>query len=248
LFEARERARFWEDGAARRLFPRGTSLVALFSGPSGTGKTMTAQVIAAELELDLFRIDLATCVSKYIGETAKNLREIFQRAEQMNAVLLFDEADALFSKRTEVRDSHDRHANTDTNYLLQLLESFRGIALLSSNKRENMDAAFVRRIRYILEFARPGAQERLRIWRGVVSELAGPAALGGLESLLERLARVLEMSGAQIKLAVLSALFASRHARQPLGVSHLLHGVGRELGKEGRGISPKERERIERGE
>jgi hypothetical protein len=247
LFEARERARFWEASAARRLFPRGTGLIALLAGPTGTGKTMAAQVLAAELELDLFRVDLASCISKYIGETAKNLRQIFLRAEQMNAVLLFDEADALFSKRTDVRDSHDRHANADTNYLLQLLETFRGIALLSSNKRENLDAAFVRRIRYILEFARPGAEERRRIWRQIVVELGGTPALLDLEPALASLAQVLEMSGAQIKLSVLSALFAARRAQEPLALCHLLHGVGRELSKEGRGVAPKDRERIEAG-
>ena len=114
-FEAKERSAFWETPKARRLFPRGTSLVGLLTGPPGTGKTMAAQVMAADLELDLFRIDLATVVSKYIGETAKNLKQIFSRATHMNAVLLFDEADALFSKRTDVKDAHDRYANADTN-------------------------------------------------------------------------------------------------------------------------------------
>ncbi len=134
---------------------------------------MAAQVIAAELGLDLFRIDLAASVSKYIGETSKNLRRIFARAAEMNAVLLFDEADSLFSKRTDVKDSHDRYANTDTNYLLQLLEGFDGIALLASNKRQNIDIAFVRRLRYVMDFPRPDAAERLRIWERLVRELLG---------------------------------------------------------------------------
>ena len=156
-FEAQERNRFWELATARRLFPRGTGLVGLFGGSPGTGKTMAAQVIAADLGLDLFRIDLATVVSKYIGETAKQLKQIFARAAMMNAVLLFDEADALFSKRTEVKDSHDRYANADTSYLLQLLEEYRGIAILATNKKQNVDAAFTRRIRYIVDFPRPDA-------------------------------------------------------------------------------------------
>ena len=138
-FEARDRATFWESANARRLFPRGRGLVSLFSGPPGTGKTMAAQVIAADLELDLFRIDLATVVSKYIGETAKHLAQIFARASRMNGVLLFDEADALFSKRTEVKDSHDRYANADTSYLLQLLEEYCGIVILATNKKQNID-------------------------------------------------------------------------------------------------------------
>src|SRR5262249_34667668 len=157
---------------------------------------------------------------------------------------LFDEADALFSQRTNVRDAHDRYANTDTNYLLQLLENFSGIALLSSNKRENMDGAFVRRIRYILDFPRPAESERRRIWRRVVGELAGDEALATLGPTLDRLARALEISGAQIKLAILGGLFAARKAKEPLGILHLYQGISRELAKEGRGISPKDRERI----
>jgi adenylate kinase family enzyme len=244
LFEAKDRARFWEQAAARRLFPRGTGLVALMSGPPGTGKTMAAQVIASELGLDLFRIDLATSISKYIGETAKHLRRIFQRAAEMNAVLLFDEADALFTKRTEVKDAHDRYANTDTNYLLQLIEDFSGIALLSSNKKQNMDTAFVRRIRYVFDFPRPNPSERASLWRRIVSELAGAPAAAPLAPALETLAQVIDASGAQIKLAVLAALFLARQEQKPLGLEHLLRGVARELAKEGRGISPAERERI----
>jgi DNA polymerase III delta prime subunit len=148
-FEAQDRATFWERPSARRLFPRGRGLVALFSGPPGTGKTMAAQIIAADLELDLFRIDLATVVSKYIGETAKHLAQIFTRASRMNGVLLFDEADALFSKRTD--------------YLLQLLEEYRGIVILATNKKQNIDPAFIRRVRYAFELPRPDAAERGRI-------------------------------------------------------------------------------------
>jgi hypothetical protein len=244
LFEAKDRARFWEGDGARRLFPRGTGLVALMTGPPGTGKTMAAQVIASELGLDLFRIDLATSISKYIGETAKHLRRIFQRAAEMNAVLLFDEADALFTKRTEVRDAHDRYANTDTNYLLQLIEDFSGIALLSSNKKQNMDTAFVRRIRYIFDFPRPSAGERGALWRRIVRELGGAATAEGLVPALESLAEVVDASGAQIKLAVLAALFLARQEGKPLALDHLVRGLSRELAKEGRSISPAERERI----
>jgi hypothetical protein len=246
LYEARERAAFWESPAARRLFPRGRGLVGLMTGPPGTGKTMTAQVVAAELGLDLVRIDLASTVNKYIGETAKNLRRIFTRAAEMNAVLLFDEADALFAKRTEVRDAHDRYANADTNYLLQHLEEFDGIALLASNRKQNIDTAFVRRIRFVMDFPRPQPAERLLIWRRLVGELVGPACAEQLADLLRTLADALDLSGAQIKLALLAAIFLARQAGRPLAVDHLLRGIERELGKEGRGIEAHDRERIAR--
>jgi adenylate kinase family enzyme len=245
LFEARERVRFWEEQAARRLFPRGRGLVALMTGTPGTGKTMAAQVIAAELGLDLFRIDLAASVSKYIGETAKNLRRIFARAAEMNAVLLFDEADALFSKRTDVKDAHDRYANTDTNYLLQLLEGFDGIALLASNKRQNIDLAFVRRLRYVMDFPRPDAAERLRIWQRLVRELLGVQHEAALAPLLQNAAQAVELSGAQIKLALLGGIFAARQAGAKLDGAHLCVGIEREVVKAGRSLGLKEREMVE---
>ena len=233
LFEARDRTRFWENEQARRLFPRGTGLVALMSGPPGTGKTMAAQVVAAELELDLYRIDLASTVDKYIGETAKNLKRLFARAADMNAVLLFDEADALFSKRTEVRDSHDRYANADTTYLLQLIEDYPGVALLASNKRQNIDEAFVRRVRYLMFFPRPDAGQRLAIWRQIVRELAGEQREQALAAELEQAAVRVEATGAQIKNAVLAATFLARQAGHPLSVAELRHGLERELANQG---------------
>jgi SpoVK/Ycf46/Vps4 family AAA+-type ATPase len=244
LFEAKERVRFWERPSARRLFPRGTGLVALMTGPPGTGKTMAAQVIAAELNLDLVRIDLASAINKYIGETAKNLRRVFARAAEMNAVLLFDEADALFSKRTEVRDSHDRYANADTNYLLQLLEDFEGVAILASNKMQNLDVAFVRRIRYVMDFPRPEPPERFAIFQRVLRELTSGNDADRLAPAMRALAETIDMSGAQIKLSVLAAVFMARRTRDALSLAHLLEGVDRELAKEGRSLTPKERERI----
>jgi hypothetical protein len=237
LFEARDRVQFWEDERVRRLFPRGTGLVGLMSGPPGTGKTMAAQVIAAELELDLYRIDLASTVNKYIGETAKNLKRLFARAADMNAVLLFDEADALFSRRTEVRDSHDRYANADTNYLLQQIEDYPGVALLATNKRQNIDEAFVRRIRYLMFFPRPDGAQRLAIWRQVISELAGPDRLQALEGEIQKAASTVDVTGAQIKNATLAAMFLARQARRPVGVEELRRGLDRELSNQGRGIS-----------
>ncbi len=245
-FEARDRVRFWEAPGARRLFPRGTGLVALFSGPPGTGKTMAAQVIAAGLEMDLFRIDLASVVSKYIGETAKHLRQIFARAARMNAVLLFDEADALFSKRTDVSDAHDRYANADTSYLLQLLEDYRGIVVLATNKKQNIDPAFIRRVRYVFDFPRPDVAERRRIWRQVIGELCGQETLERLEATIEALGTNVDLSGAQIKGAVLASIFAARRRREPLAMPHLLQGLERELGKEGRALGSREQERLRR--
>jgi len=243
-FEARERVAFWESPAARRLFPRGQALVALLTGPPGTGKTMAAQVIAAELELDLFRIDLATVMSKYIGETAKSLSRIFARAGQMNAVLLFDEADALFSRRTDVRDAHDRYANTDTNHLLQQMEEYDGIALLATNKRHNVDPAFTRRVRYVLDFPRPEPPYRRRIWTQVIAELSGKETARDLAGVVDEIAVGVEASGAQIKNAVLAALFIARRAGRPLARAHLLRGLERELDKEGRTLGRRERERL----
>lgn len=237
LFEARDRTAFWERPNARRLFPRGTGLIALLAGPPGTGKTMAAQVIAAELGLDLFRIDLASTVNKYIGETAKNLRRLFARATTMNAVLLFDEADALFSRRTDTRDSHDRYANADTNYLLQLVEDYPGVALLATNKRQQMDDAFVRRIRYVFYFPRPEPAQRLAIWRQVVTELASPESAAQLGDELERLAAETPMTGAQIKNTVLAAVFLSRQAGRPLAAEDIQRGLERQLVNQGGSVT-----------
>ena len=173
MFEATERVAFWEQSSHKRLFPQGQGLLALFAGPPGTGKTMAAQVIANELKLDLYRVDLSSMVSKYVGETSKNIERILSRAQRMDAVLLFDEADALFGKRTEIKDAHDRFANTDTNYLLQAIEQYPGIAILASNKRSNIDQGFSRRLRYILEFPKPDVHLRLHIWQHILTELVG---------------------------------------------------------------------------
>jgi AAA+ superfamily predicted ATPase len=243
-FEARDREAFWEQPDARRLFPRGRGLVAIFSGPPGTGKTMAAQIVAAELALDLFRIDLAAVVSKYIGETAKHLAQIFARAAQMNGVLLFDEADALFSRRTEVKDSHDRYANVDTSYLLQLLEEYRGIVILATNRQQDVDHAFMRRVRYTFEFPRPDTAERQRIWQQLLGELSGHATVQRLEQNISTLAANVELSGAQIKHAVLDAIFVARRRREPLAMPHILSGIERELAKAGPATDTGERERF----
>jgi MoxR-like ATPase len=241
-FEAVERERLWESPAAGRLFPRETGLVALFSGPSGTGKTMAAQVIAADLALDLLRVDLAAVVSKYIGDTAKNLNKVFAVARQRQAILLFDEADAHFARRTEVKDAHDRYANADTNHLLQLIESHRGIVILATNRRSDMDSAFIRRLRYVIEFPRPQPSERLELWRHAICEIAS-GQWPELARRIAELAEAIDLSGAQIKQAALSALFAARRDRGQFSFAHILHGIDRELVKEGRPLTLRDKER-----
>jgi hypothetical protein len=244
LFEAAERVAFWERPEAIRLFPQGRGLLALFAGPPGTGKTMSAQVIAATLGVDLFRIDLAAIVSKWVGETSKNLDRMLTRAAEHDVVLLFDEADALFGRRTEIKEANDRFANTDTSYLLQAIESYRGIALLSTNRKSDIDPAFLRRLRYVLDYPMPDARNRSRILHGVVGELLGKAHAEALAPDLDALGSAIEASGAQLKFAVLNALFAARRQNTALSAGHLLNGIERELAKEGRPIAERVRERF----
>ena len=162
-----QRNRVYDTWGFREKMNRGLGINALFAGESGTGKTMAAEVIANELQLDLYRIDLSAVVNKYIGETEKNLRKLFDAAEDSGAILFFDEADALFGKRSEVKDSHDRYANIEINYLLQRMESYRGLAILATNMKNALDKAFVRRLRFIVDFPIPGIEERKEIWQKV---------------------------------------------------------------------------------
>ena len=247
VYEAEARPALWEEPGARRLFPQGRGLLALFHGPPGTGKTMAAQVVAAALGLELLRIDLARVVSKYVGETSQNLDRILTRAAHLDAVLLWDEADALFGRRTEVKDAQDRFANTDTAYLLQAIEDYPGLALLTSNRRANIDPAFVRRLRFVLEFERPDAAARGRLWARLCDELLGADAARALALDLESLARQLELTGAQIKGALLTARLAARRGGAAPTAEHLLRGVERELNKEGRGLSDRDREGLSHG-
>src|SRR5262249_14943944 len=145
----------------------GLGISALFTGPSGTGKTMAAEVLANELRLDLYRIDLSQVVSKYIGETEKNLARVFDAAEAGGAMLLFDEADALFGKRSDVQDSHDRYANIEVGYLLQRMEAYRGLAILTTNMKSALDPAFLRRLRFVVPFPFPNAEQRAAIWQRI---------------------------------------------------------------------------------
>ncbi len=231
-FEARLRPQLMEKPETARLFERAAGLSALFSGPPGVGKSMAAQVIAGELGANLLVVDLAAITSKFIGETAKNLSNAFARAQATGAALIFEEADALFAKRTEVRDSNDRYANADTNHLLQLLEAHDGLVILSTNRRANVDPAFVRRLRHVVDFPKSGPAERRRLWPVML------AALGvDPEPLAESVARLAErhdLTPAQIKGAALSALYTALEAEQQLTAADLEAAARHELTKEGR--------------
>jgi SpoVK/Ycf46/Vps4 family AAA+-type ATPase len=184
---------------------RGLGISALFAGDSGTGKTMAAEVLANALQLDLYRIDLSAVVSKYIGETEKNLRQVFDAAEDGGAILFFDEADAIFGKRSEVKDSHDRYANIEINYLLQRMEAYRGLAILASNMKSALDSAFMRRLRFIVNFPFPSAADRKRIWERVFPT---ETKTDGLDH--DRLARFTLTGGSIHNIALNSAFLAAQ--------------------------------------
>jgi hypothetical protein len=221
----RHRFRVYEEWGFAAKGSRGLGISALFAGGSGTGKTLAAEVVARELELDLFRIDLSAVVSKYIGETEKNLRRIFDAAEAGGAVLLFDEADALFGKRSEVKDSHDRYANIEVSYLLQRLETYRGLAILTTNFKQALDLAFLRRLRFVVQFPFPDATHRAEIWRRVF-----PAATPREDLDLAKLAR-LNVTGGHIRNIALQAAFLAAEARAPVRMEHLLQAARSECAK-----------------
>jgi AAA+ superfamily predicted ATPase len=204
---------------------RGLGLSALFVGTSGTGKTMAAEVLARELRLDLYRIDLSSVVSKYIGETEKNLRQVFDVAEDGGAILLFDEADALFGKRSEVKDSHDRYANIEVGYLLQRMECYRGLAILTTNMKNALDPAFLRRIRFIVQFPFPDAEHRAEIWRHVF-----PAQTPVKDLDYKKLAQ-LTIAGGNIRNIALAGAFFAADAGEPVSHTHLLHAARSEYAK-----------------
>jgi AAA+ superfamily predicted ATPase len=208
-------------------------LNALFSGPSGTGKTMAAGILARSLGLDMYKIDLSGVVSKYIGETEKNLDRIFAEAGTANAVLFFDEADALFGKRSEVKDAHDRYANIEISYLLQKMEEYDGVAILATNLSQNLDEAFARRMQFVVEFPLPHADNRERIWRGLL-----PADAPRSEDInFDFLANQFELTGGNIKNCVLAAAFLAAEDSQVMGMIHMVRGVAREYGKLGRPLT-----------
>jgi hypothetical protein len=221
----RQRERVYRDWGFGEKHALGQGLVALFAGDSGTGKTLAAEAIANEVELDLYRVDLAMLVSKYIGETEKNLKALFDAAETSGAVLLFDEADALFGKRSEVKDSHDRYANIEVAYLLQRIEAYRGLAVLTTNMKSALDRAFLRRIRFLLTFPFPDASAREQIWR---RQFPAGAPLGEIDYVA--LAR-LQAAGGNIRSIALNAAFKAADADRPIEQSVLMEAARAEFAK-----------------
>ena len=213
---------------------RGLGISALFAGPSGTGKTLSAEVIAGELGLDLYVIDLSQLVSKYIGETEKNLRKIFSAAEESGGVLVFDEADAVFGQRSEVRDSHDRFANMGVSYLLQLTESYRGLVILTTNMRQALDQAFMRRLRFVVNFQYPEYDQRLQLWSRAFPERVPTSDLD-----YDWLAKI-NLTGGQIRSVAVNAAFRAASSRDQIGMQHIASAIQSEFVKMDRPMSEHE--------
>ncbi|MGD0830447.1 MAG: ATP-binding protein [Terracidiphilus sp.] len=232
--QSRNRMTVYESWGFSARGRRGLGLSALFAGPSGTGKTLAAEVLASELRLHLYRIDLSAVVSKYIGETEKNLKQVFDAAESGGCLLLFDEADALFGKRAEVKDSHDRYANIEVGFLLQRMESFQGLAVLTTNMKSSLDKSFQRRLRFTVDFPFPDTAQRQQIW-----ERAFPAQTPTRDLDPVRLA-ALNMTGGNIHNIALNAAFLAADAGQPVSMSHLLQAAQLEAIKTERTISEME--------
>jgi SpoVK/Ycf46/Vps4 family AAA+-type ATPase len=219
-----------------RKLSLGKGVNALFSGPSGTGKTMAAEIMANKLALDLYKINLSTVISKYIGETEKNLERIFTAAENANAILFFDEADALFGKRSEVRDSHDRYANVEISYLLQKMETYEGITILATNLRQNLDEAFVRRLAFTIHFPAPDEASRRQIWTKI-----WPAETPLAKEIdFDFLAQQFKLSGGNIKNIALAAAFLAAEKKGPVTMAHVLQAARREYQKLGKPLSATE--------
>jgi SpoVK/Ycf46/Vps4 family AAA+-type ATPase len=223
----------YEEWGLAKKSSLGRGVAALFAGQSGTGKTMAAEVIANDLGLDVYKIDLSGLVSKYIGETEKNLARVFEEASDTNAILFFDEADAVFGKRSEVRDSHDRYANIEVSYLLQKMEEYDGIVVLATNLRANLDEAFLRRMRAIVEFPFPEVEDRLSIWQRT---LASTAPLDK-DVDLRFMAQQFRIAGGNIRNIVLLGAFLAASEEKPIAMAHLIHAAKREYQKLGRLIA-----------
>jgi len=229
--QVNQRSKVYGEWGFARKMNRGLGISALFAGESGTGKTMAAEVIANDLCLNLYRIDLSAVVSKYIGETEKNLRRLFDAAEDGGAILFFDEADALFGKRSEVKDSHDRYANIEINYLLQRMEAYRGLAILATNMRSALDTAFTRRLRFIVSFPFPSAADRKRMWQKAFPSETPVRALD-----YEHLSRF-NLTGGSIHNAAINAAFLAAEAGKSVTMTDVLAAARSEFIKLDRPIS-----------
>jgi SpoVK/Ycf46/Vps4 family AAA+-type ATPase len=228
--QVRHRACVFDSWGFGRKLTLAKGFIALFSGPSGTGKTLSAEVLANDLGLDLYRVDLSCVVSKYIGETEKNLSRVFDDAQMSNAILFFDEADALFGKRSEVKDAHDRYANIEINYLLQRVEEYEGIVILASNLSNNIDSAFIRRMRFCIELPFPDEAHRRRIWRGVF-----PSQTPIADDIdFDFLARKFKLAGGNIQNVALAAAFSAADNGGRIAMEHLVLALKREYQKLGR--------------
>ncbi len=227
---AKNRSLVLEDWGVEKKLASGRGISALFTGVPGTGKTLAAQAIAGELGLDLYRVDLSTIISKYIGETEKNLERIFTEAQNSNVILFFDEADSLFGKRSEVSDAHDRYANIEVGYLLQRIEVYDGIVLMATNLGANLDEAFARRIHFIIDFPFPDEKTRLRLWQLLLPENIGKAP----DIDLSYFAAAYKIAGGNIRNAVVWAVYEAARQKHPLSREDLLHGVEREYQKMGK--------------
>jgi ATPase family associated with various cellular activities (AAA) len=238
--QAKHRHLVYEEWGFDRKLSLGKGQNVLFSGLPGTGKTMAAEVMASELQLDLYKIDLSQVVSKYIGDTEKNLNRIFNAAATSNAILLFDEADSLFGKRTEVKESRDRYANIEVGYLLQKMEEYEGIAILTTNVRSNIDDAFVRRLRFIVDFPLPTEKQRRQIWEKIWPDTTPRSP----DLDLDFLARKFEIGGANIRNVALAAAFLAASEGIPIKMSHLIGATRREYQKMGKILMEEELQHI----
>lgn len=226
----------YSDWGFEKKLAYGKGLSMLFAGPPGTGKTMSAQVVAGDLQLELYKVDLSQVISKYIGETEKNLHEIFEEAQLSNAVLFFDETDALFGKRSEVKDSHDKYANIETAYLLQKMEEYQGITVLATNLLNNIDEAFLRRINYVIKFPFPDSEYREKIWQSMFP----PAAPLSDDVDFRYLAQRYEIAGGNIKNVVLSSAFLAAEAGEAIRMNHIIKSIRHELQKSGKILARQE--------
>lgn len=227
----RLRGAVYDEWGYDALVPLGQGVAALFAGPSGTGKTMAAQVLAKSLDLELYRVDLAGVVNKYIGETEKRLKQVFDRCERANVLVLFDEADALFGRRMQVKDAHDRFANIEIDYLLQRMERFDGTVILASNRKSDLDPAFLRRLRFIVDFVEPGPVERRQLWQRALIAISptGASLLDPID--LDVVATRLALTGADIKNVAIGAAFRARDEDRRITTTDVIAAVRRELAK-----------------